>query len=109
MRHEPAQLAQLLRSAGQGALEPLWDRLAELPMPLVAIAGEQDERYAAAARRMAAAAPHASALTIPAAGHAAHLERPREVAAALVQFLDEHFGDRLVADLDPQARPRRDG
>lgn len=100
LEHDPADLARLLRSAGQGVLDPVWDRLPELPMPVLAIAGEQDERYLRAAERIAAVAPRGMARAIPGAGHAAHLERPREVAAALVEFLDEHFGDRFVRDVD---------
>jgi 2-succinyl-6-hydroxy-2,4-cyclohexadiene-1-carboxylate synthase len=96
LAHDPRELATLLRSAGQGALAPVWDRLGDLRMPILAIAGEHDERYAHAAARIAAAAPAATALLVPGAGHAAHLERPREVAEALGQFLDEHFGDRVV-------------
>lgn len=100
LQHEPADIARLLRSAGQGELRPVWHLLGGLELPVLAIAGEQDERYLRAARRIAAEAPDAKACAIPGAGHAAHLERPREVAAALVEFLDEHFGDRLVADVD---------
>jgi 2-succinyl-6-hydroxy-2,4-cyclohexadiene-1-carboxylate synthase len=98
--HDPSDLARLLRSAGQGVLEPLWDHVPELRMPVLALAGEQDERYAAAARRIAELAGEGTAALIPGAGHAAHLERPREVSRALAEFLDEHFGDRVVADLD---------
>jgi 2-succinyl-6-hydroxy-2,4-cyclohexadiene-1-carboxylate synthase len=100
LAHDPADLACLLRSAGQGALTPVWDRLQVLDMPIVAIAGEQDAPYVHAAERIAREAPRAASATIPGAGHAAHLERPREVAAALVEFLDEHFGDGVVVDLD---------
>jgi 2-succinyl-6-hydroxy-2,4-cyclohexadiene-1-carboxylate synthase len=85
--HDPRQLAELLRSASPGRLEPLWDRL---PPTLLAIAGELDERYAAIARRMGNAA------LVPGAGHAAHLEQPARVAALLREFLDEHLGDRVV-------------
>ena len=34
------------------------------------------------------------------AGHAAHLQRPDAVAGLLVEFLDQHFGDGVVGDLD---------
>ena len=92
--HHPARLAQLLRSAGQGALDPIWDELAEIEIPVLAMAGEADAAYRAAAARLARLP-----VTIPGAGHAAHLEQPDAVAAALSEFLDEHFGDRLVGDV----------
>lgn len=87
LAHEPAALAQLLRSAGQGALEPVWDELRALPMPILALAGEDDPRYVAAAERIAAEAPDALARTIPGAGHAAQLEDPDAVAAVLLDWL----------------------
>jgi len=80
LSHSPADLARLLRSAGQGALEPVWDQIPSLPMPLLAIAGERDARYMAAAERLASLAPRGRAASVPEAGHAAHLEQPRAVA-----------------------------
>jgi 2-succinyl-6-hydroxy-2,4-cyclohexadiene-1-carboxylate synthase len=87
LSHDPGALATLLRSAGQGAVEPAWDRIASLPMPLLAMAGERDERYAAAARRLAELAPHGRAMLIAEAGHAAQLEQPEAVAAAILELL----------------------
>jgi 2-succinyl-6-hydroxy-2,4-cyclohexadiene-1-carboxylate synthase len=101
LRHEPTLLAALLRSAGQGACPPVWERLGEVEMPLLAVAGERDPQYVAAAERMAAATRHGRAATIPGAGHAAHLERPDAFAAVLLEFLDEHLGQRGVVDRDP--------
>ena len=92
----PRDLATLLRTAGQGALEPVWERLHGLDLPFLAVAGSLDARYADAARRMAQAAPLGRAETIEGAGHAAHLQRPQAVADLLVEFLDEHLGDRAV-------------
>jgi 2-succinyl-6-hydroxy-2,4-cyclohexadiene-1-carboxylate synthase len=98
LAQDPARLATLLRSAGQGALDPVWDRLERLGAPLLAVAGERDRPYVAAAERMAALAPRGRALVIPRAGHAAHLERPDAFAGALLEFLDEHLLERRVAD-----------
>jgi 2-succinyl-6-hydroxy-2,4-cyclohexadiene-1-carboxylate synthase len=100
LAHDPARLAELLRSAGQGALMPVWDRVTELRTPLLALAGDRDTRYAEAAERMAALAPHGRARTIPGAGHAAHLEQPDAFAGALLEFLDKHLGERRVVDGD---------
>jgi pimeloyl-ACP methyl ester carboxylesterase len=82
----------MLRSAGQGACPPLWHRLGELECPLLAIAGEADERYARAAERMAAAAPAGAAAVVPGAGHAPQLEAPEATARLLLELLDEHLG-----------------
>ena len=89
LAHAPADLARLLRSAGQGALEPIWDRLGSLPMPVLALAGENDSTYEAAAERIASLVPHGSAGVIPRAGHAAHLEAPDAVCDAILGFVGD--------------------
>jgi 2-succinyl-6-hydroxy-2,4-cyclohexadiene-1-carboxylate synthase len=94
LRQDPRGLALLLRTAGQGALEPVWQHLHTLDIPVLALAGSLDERYAAAARRIARAAPRGAVRIVEHAGHAPQLQRPAEVAAALVEFLDQHLGDR---------------
>ena len=90
---DPRGLATLLRTAGQGALGPVWQSLHTLQPPLLAIAGSRDEAYCQAARRMARGAPRGHAEVVDAAGHAAHLQRPWEVADLLVEFLDQHLGE----------------
>ena len=92
LSHDPRELASLLRSAGQGVLEPVWDDLTGLRSPLLALAGSRDGRYAEAARRMADAAPAGHWRTVEQAGHAAHIQRPEIVARLVVDFLDEHLG-----------------
>jgi 2-succinyl-6-hydroxy-2,4-cyclohexadiene-1-carboxylate synthase len=87
LAHRPYDLATLLRSAGQGAVPPVWHALPSLQAPLLAIAGERDERYVAAAARIAELAPYGRSLVVEGAGHAAHLERPAAVAAAIEGFL----------------------
>ena len=92
LAHDPAALARLLRSAGQGALPSLWDRLERLEQPVLAVAGELDARYAEVAQRMAALLPRGAAALVPGAGHAPQLERPEASAALLLEFFDQHFG-----------------
>jgi 2-succinyl-6-hydroxy-2,4-cyclohexadiene-1-carboxylate synthase len=87
LAHSPADLARLVRSAGQGALDPIWDRLGELSMPVLALAGENDSTYRAASERIASLVPHGRAAVIAGAGHAAHLEAPDAVAEAILAWL----------------------
>ncbi len=96
LAQDPRSLALLLRTAGQGALEPVWQRLDSLPMPVLAIAGSLDDRYHDAARRMANAMSDGHWEAIEHAGHAPHLQRPETVALLLLEFLDQHLGKRLV-------------
>jgi 2-succinyl-6-hydroxy-2,4-cyclohexadiene-1-carboxylate synthase len=98
LSHDPRLLAHLLRSAGQGALPGIFDRLPRLPTPVLALAGERDERYLQAGRRIALLAPRGDTLPVMGAGHAAHLEQPETVARLVLEFLDEHLGQDVVVD-----------
>jgi 2-succinyl-6-hydroxy-2,4-cyclohexadiene-1-carboxylate synthase len=80
LTQEPANLARLLRTAGQGVLEPVWHELLTLQLPLLALAGDRDDGYAAAARQIADTAPNARAAIVEDAGHAAQLQQPERVA-----------------------------
>jgi 2-succinyl-6-hydroxy-2,4-cyclohexadiene-1-carboxylate synthase len=101
--HEPKELASLLRTAGQGVLPAVWDRLAEIECPTLVLAGERDDAYARAARRMAALLPRGRERMVPGAGHAPQLEAPELVGGLLVDFLDQHLVDRRVVGEDPEA------
>jgi 2-succinyl-6-hydroxy-2,4-cyclohexadiene-1-carboxylate synthase len=92
LSHDPRDLALLMRTAGQGAMDPVWFELGSLSMPVLALSGSRDERYTAAARRIVHEAPNATAQVVPEAGHAAHLQQPEEVARLLVEFLDGSAG-----------------
>jgi len=91
LAHDPRSLALLLRTGGQGVLEPVWHELRALDVPLLAIAGARDDGYTAAAKRIASVAPNARAAIVEDAGHAAHLQRPDEVARLITEFLDGVF------------------
>jgi 2-succinyl-6-hydroxy-2,4-cyclohexadiene-1-carboxylate synthase len=93
-------LASALRLLGAGAQAPLWDRLGGLRRPTLLVAGALDAKFAGLAAAMAAAiGPAARVALVPGAGHAAHLERPAEVAALVEGFLAEHLDGR------PRRRP----
>jgi 2-succinyl-6-hydroxy-2,4-cyclohexadiene-1-carboxylate synthase len=80
-------LANSLRGMGTGSQEPLHDRLGELRVPVLAMAGEYDTRYTDTAREMAAAIPGATMAVIEGGGHAAHLEQPESFSALVLEFL----------------------
>lgn len=84
-------LAAALRRLGTGVQEPLWSRLGELAMPILAVAGQEDVRYARVAEEMAEGIGlNAQVVAIAGAGHAAHLERPASFARLLSAFLVLH-------------------
>jgi 2-succinyl-6-hydroxy-2,4-cyclohexadiene-1-carboxylate synthase len=79
-----ATLTHGLRALGQGAQEPLWDRLGDLEPPFVPAAGVLDEKYVDIAFEMAGrVGPDVHPVLIGGAGHAAHLENPEAVASLL--------------------------
>ena len=45
LAQDPRSLALILRTAGQGVLEPVWGRLSSLDVPVLALAGDRDQRY----------------------------------------------------------------
>ena len=92
LAQDPRELAAILRTAGQGVLEPVWHELLGFELPLLAIAGARDEGYTAAARRIADTAPRGRAVIVEDAGHAPQLQRPEEVARLVAEFADQDVG-----------------
>jgi pimeloyl-ACP methyl ester carboxylesterase len=87
LENRPDGLASSLRNCGTGTQEPLWHDLATMNRPTLAIAGAEDEKFAALTQRLAAAiGPNAAAAIIPGAGHSVHLERPDDTADAVLAF-----------------------
>jgi 2-succinyl-6-hydroxy-2,4-cyclohexadiene-1-carboxylate synthase len=83
LRNTAAGLAAALRGLGTGVMPPLWDRLGELTVPVTLVAGERDAKFRAIAGRMAPAIPDCQVAVVDGAGHAAQLEQPEIVAAAI--------------------------
>ncbi|HUP68909.1 MAG TPA: alpha/beta fold hydrolase [Acidimicrobiales bacterium] len=85
-----AGLAGALRLLGQGAFEPVWDRLLGLRMPVLVMAGERDDAYCEQALRLGAwIGERATLAMVPGAGHACHLEAPDAFLDLAVRFLSE--------------------
>jgi 2-succinyl-6-hydroxy-2,4-cyclohexadiene-1-carboxylate synthase len=84
LRSAPAGLARALRGLGTGALPPLWGKLGELTAPTTLLVGERDQKFREIAATMAAEIAQAQVAIVPRSGHAAHLEQPEQVAAAIM-------------------------
>jgi len=84
LRNTAEGLADSLRMAGTGEQLPLWPRLVELNMPVLALAGAHDAKFAAIAQQIATAVPTGRWALIPDAAHAAHLQHPVAVVDAIV-------------------------
>ena len=91
LANSSAGLATALRRLGTGGQEPVWGRLRELEMPVLAVAGEHDGRYTVIAEQMVEGiGANARAEAVPGAGHAAHLERPEDFSRLLAGFVAAH-------------------
>lgn len=97
LRNTTDGLGSSLRMAGTGAQGSLWPRLRELNMDVLALAGAEDEKFSAIARQIADAVPSGRFTLIPHAAHAAHLQQPEAVAAAIASAV--YSADELAARL----------
>lgn len=82
-----AGLASSLRTSGTGSQPDLWGALPELTLPVLLVTGADDTKFTAIATDMADALPLATQVTIPGAGHTAHLEQPAEFLTTLRAWL----------------------
>ena len=92
LTNTPAGLASSLRLTGTGAQADLWPRLHTLAMPVLIVTGDLDAKFTEIGDRMARAVPHASRVTIRAAGHAVPWERPEEFTTAVHAWLTDAQG-----------------
>lgn len=86
LRNTSAGLAASLRATGTGTQTPLWDRLGEIQVPVLILAGEHDAKFTALGERMAAAMNDSTFEVVAGAGHSVHLERPEATADAVARW-----------------------
>jgi pimeloyl-ACP methyl ester carboxylesterase len=83
-------IAHCLRVLGAGAMDPMWDRLAELEMPIALVTGTTDAKYEKLAltmlERMRGDAVHVRLD----GGHALPLEQPAVLGGFVASFADRH-------------------
>jgi 2-succinyl-6-hydroxy-2,4-cyclohexadiene-1-carboxylate synthase len=89
-RNDAGRLAATLRGLGPGATPPFWDRLAAIRARTLLLAGAEDERYVAFARRLARAIPLSRPEIVADAGHPLHVEQPEATA----RLVDHHLSRR---------------
>ena len=80
-------LANSLRGMGQGAQPSYWERLGDIETPVLLVAGVLDRKYVGIAGQMGVRIVDATLSIMPEAGHAVHLERPREFIEDVRAFL----------------------
>jgi 2-succinyl-6-hydroxy-2,4-cyclohexadiene-1-carboxylate synthase len=88
--NDPDAVASSLRLCGLGTQQPLWDRLGEISVPVLVLAGSYDERFTEIGRRICASiGDNARFEFVEKSGHSCHLEQPRKTAKIVEEFLKE--------------------
>ncbi len=88
-RNTAGALAASLRATGTGTQEPLWERLGEIDVPVLVLAGEHDTKFRAIGERLAGLLTTSTFEVITGAGHSVHLEQPEATAAAVARWHSE--------------------
>jgi len=85
----PAGLARSLRTTGTGTQVPSYGHLVELAMPVLLVAGGNDQRFSAIAREMATSiGTNAATAFVEGAGHAAPFEAPDAFVKLVEAFVE---------------------
>jgi 2-succinyl-6-hydroxy-2,4-cyclohexadiene-1-carboxylate synthase len=87
LRNRAVGVANSLRGMGQGAQPSYWDRLDEIDVPVLLMAGALDRKFVGIAGQMGVRIAEAQLSVVPDAGHAVHLERPGEFLDVVREFL----------------------
>lgn len=88
LRNTAEGLASSLRTSGTGSQQSLWDRLSELSMPVLLIAGENDQKFQQINSEMKNLISSQTELVIiQNAGHAVQLEQPKQCVSVIANFL----------------------
>lgn len=88
LKNSTIGLSSSLRLCGAGRQQPTWSRLKELTMPVMVIAGTNDQKYSALAERLVSEiGNNAELVGIKNSGHTPHLEQPEIFLTHLKKFL----------------------
>lgn len=84
---KPEEVADSLRKYGTGVQPSYWDRLSELDMPVLLIAGGRDQKFVSINREMEKRIPRAKLEIVEDAGHNIHLESREKFDIIISEFL----------------------
>ncbi|WP_164668290.1 2-succinyl-6-hydroxy-2,4-cyclohexadiene-1-carboxylate synthase [Virgibacillus doumboii] len=83
-------LAQSLRFMGTGSQPSWWDRLKDLTVPVLLLAGELDDKFIGINKKMFYRMPSADLTIVEDSGHAIHVEQPRIFGKIVNGFFTNH-------------------
>jgi len=91
-RLSPEYLASCLRLLGAGVMEPMWNELSQVKVPVWLVTGTLDTKYTAIARRMLERMHPGVAHMQLDGGHALPVEQPAVLGGLISAFAAEHGG-----------------
>lgn len=87
LTNNPVGLSNSLIGIGTGAQPSFHERLAEILVPTLFIAGEEDKKFAQTAQEMCRSVKTSQCRIVKESGHTVHLEQPGQFNAAVLAFL----------------------
>jgi len=87
--HDPRALARALARLGTGEMEPTWEALPRLHLPVALVVGQRDLKFCALAERARALLPSARLEVVAGCGHQLLAEAPDAVAAAITELEED--------------------
>lgn len=90
--NDPRWMAKVISELSPGRMPWLGDRLGEIKIPTLLLAGSLDEKYASCLHDLSAKIQGSMAWKVPMAGHSIHTERPGRFNAICHAFLSkDHY------------------
>lgn len=80
-------MAASLRACGTGTQLPLWDRLHEIDIPVLVLAGRADTKFATLGERISEGIGDNASFQAIHGGHAVHLENPGDTAHTVLRWV----------------------
>mgnify|MGYP001221495702 FL=1 len=87
LRQNEKGLADSLRFMGTGKQPSWWDKLAEVHIPVLLIAGEADEKFVQMNKEMNKLFPNSELKIVERAGHTVHVEQPEKFVTIVMEFI----------------------
>jgi len=88
-RQSKVQMARCLRGFGTGTMPLCQHSLKKLDLPVLLIAGEEDEKFRAINNNMHRLLPKSDLAIVSEAGHRIHINRPKRLAQHIIQFISK--------------------
>jgi 2-succinyl-6-hydroxy-2,4-cyclohexadiene-1-carboxylate synthase len=95
LENDPQGLANSLRGLGAGLQGSVLQRLGDMRIPTLLLAGALDAKYCVFADLMATKLPHQQLVIVPESGHAIHLEQPAVFADTVQRFLTLYWQNQI--------------